>query len=441
MEDAFIIRGGKKLSGEITLSGAKNASLKLIIASLLFGNQKIILENIPKINDVLELVDLINQLGGKGRFIDKNVLELDSSSLRLNKVDMLHGSKIRVSFMLFAPLLYKFGECFIPNPGGCRIGARPIDRIVEGMRSIGIEVFYSSETGYYHAFLKQKPSGFYRFKKPTHTGTELLIMLSVFAKDKVILENCALEPEIDNLIDFLNQSGAKIKRTKDKIEIEGVKDLNFNQPFKVITDRNEAVTYISLVVASLGKIKVETISDESLFAFNQKLKEAGISIIKEKNGFSYYSDGSILATNIETFPHPGFMTDWQPNWAVLMTQAKGRSMIVERVFENRFAYVGELKKFGAKIELVDFKVDNPTDFYFFNYEKGRSYQQAVIIDGPTKLHNGVVNITDLRAGASLVVAALLASGESIVNGASILKRGYENFVEKITSLGGDIREV
>jgi len=442
MEDAFIISGGKKLGGEITLSGAKNASLKLIIASLLFENQKIILENIPKINDVLELVHLINLLGGKAKFIDKNVLEINSSTLKTNKVDMLHGSKIRVSFMLFAPLLYKFGECFIPNPGGCRIGARPIDRIVEGMRAIGIEVSYSSETGYYHAILKKNPSGYYRFNKPTHTGTELLIMLSVFSKDKVILENCALEPEIDNLIDFLNQSGAKIKRIKNKIEIEGVKNLNFNRPFKVISDRNEAVTYVSLVVASLGKIKVKTIDEESLFTFNQKLKEVGVSVIVEKNGFSYHPYGPILrATNVETSPHPGFMTDWQPNWAVLMTQAKGRSMIVERVFENRFTYVEELKKLGAKIELIDFKVDNPTDFYFFNYEVGRYYQQAIIIDGPVKLHNGVVNITDLRAGASLAVSALLAKGESVVNGASILKRGYENFVNKVKSLGGEIREI
>jgi len=442
MEDAFIINGGKKLGGEITLSGAKNASLKLIIASLLFNGQKIILENVPKINDVLELIHLINLMGGRAKFIENNVLEIDSANLNTNRVDMLHGSKIRVSFMFFAPLLYKFGECYIPNPGGCRIGARPIDRIIEGMKTIGVKVSYSSDTGYYHAVLKQKPSGFYRFKKPTHTGTELLIMFSVFSKDRVILENCALEPEIDNLIDFLNQSGAKIRRIKDKIEIEGVKNLNFNRPFKVISDRNEAVTYVSLVLASFGKIKVKAIDEESLFAFNQKLKEAGVSVIKENDSFFYHSYGPILkATNIETSPHPGFMTDWQPNWTVLMTQAKGKSMIVERVFENRFAYVEELKKLGAKIEFVDFKVDNPTDFYFFNYDIKSSYQQAIIVDGPVKLHNGVVNITDLRAGASLAIAALLASGESIVNGASILKRGYEKFVEKIKSLGGEIREV
>jgi UDP-N-acetylglucosamine 1-carboxyvinyltransferase len=442
MEDAFIINGGKKLKGEIALSGAKNAALKLIIASLLFDNQKVILENIPQINDVKGLIHLIEQLGAKAKFIEKNTLEIDASNLKVNKVDMFHGSKIRVSFMLFAPLLYKFGECFIPNPGGCRIGARPIDRIVEGMKNIGINVSYSSETGYYHAVLKQKPSGFYRFKKPTHTGTELLIMFSVFSKDRVILENCALEPEIDNLIDFLNQSGAKIIRIRDKIEIEGVKNLNFNQPFKVISDRNEAVTYVSLVLASFGKIKVKAIDEEFLFAFNQKLKEVGVSVIKEKDSFFYHPYGPILkATNIETLPYPGFMTDWQPNWTVLMTQAKGRSMIVERVFENRFAYVEELKKLGAKVEFIDFEVDNPTYFYFFNYDIKGFYRQAIVVDGPVKLHNGVVNITDLRAGASLAVAALLASGESVVKGASILKRGYENFVEKVKSLGGEIREI
>jgi UDP-N-acetylglucosamine 1-carboxyvinyltransferase len=443
MEDAFIIRGGKKLEGEVILSGAKNAALKLIIATLLFENQKIVLENVPQIADVLELIHLINLLGGKAKFIDKNVLEIDSSTLKTNKVDMFHGSKIRVSFMLFAPLLYKFGECFIPNPGGCRIGARPIDRIIEGMKAIGIEVGYSSKTGFYHALLKKRPTGFYQFKKPSHTGTELLIMLSVFAKDKVILQNCALEPEIDNLIDFLNQSGAKIKRDKNQIEIEGVKQLTFKNSFKVISDRNEAVTFISLAMASFGKIKVAPIREEDIFSFHQKLKEIGISVIKDgEDSFVYHPHGPFFkSTNIETSPHPGFMTDWQPNWAVLMTQAKGKSMIIERVFENRFAYVEQLKKLGAKIDFIDFFVDNPQDFYFFNYDKDKNYQQAILIDGPTKLHNGVVDITDLRAGATLAMAALLADDESVVNGASILKRGYENFVEKVRLLGGEIKEV
>jgi UDP-N-acetylglucosamine 1-carboxyvinyltransferase len=442
MEDAFIINGGKKLGGEITLSGAKNASLKLIIASLLFDSQKVILQNIPQINDVLELIHLINKLGAKARFIEKNTLEIDPTMLKDNKVDMLHSSKIRVSFMLFAPLLYRLGECYIPNPGGCRIGARPIDRIVEGMKNIGIDVSYSSETGYYHAVLKQRPSGFYRFKKPTHTGTELLIMLSILAKDKVVLENCALEPEIDNLIDFLNQGGAKIKRAKDKIEVEGIKKLNSNQPFKVVSDRNEAATYISLVVASFGKIKIKPIDEDSLFTFNQKLKETGVAVVKDGDSFIYHPYGPILkSTNIETSPHPGFMTDWQPNWAVLMTQAKGESIIVERVFENRFSYVDELRKFGAKIEFLKIPVENPEGYYFFNYEKDKIYQQAIRIYGPTKFHNAVVNVTDLRAGASLAVAALLVPGESVVNGASILKRGYENFVDKVKSLGGEIREI
>jgi len=442
MEDVFIINGGKKLGGEITLSGAKNASLKLIIASLLFDNQKVILKNIPQINDVLELIHLINKLGAKVRFIEKNTLEIDPTTLKDNKVDMLHSSKIRVSFMLFAPLLYKFGECYIPNPGGCRIGARPIDRIVEGMKAIGVDVSYSSETGYYHAVLKQKPLGFYRFKKPTHTGTELLIMLSILSEDKVVLENCALEPEIDNLINFLNQSGSKIKRIKDTIEIEGVKKLKINQHFEVISDRNEAVTYISAVLGSLGKIKVKPIKEESLFSFHKKLKEIGVDFVKEGGGFIYYPCKTILkSTNVETSPHPGFMTDWQPNWAVLMTQAKGESIIIERVFENRFSYVNELRKFGAKIDFLKIPVENPDLYYFFNYEKNKVYQQAIRIYGLTKFHNAVVNVTDLRAGASLAVAALLAEGESIVNGASILKRGYENFVDKIKSLGGEIREI
>lgn len=437
MEDAYIINGGKKLEGKVNLSGAKNAALKMIIASLLF-EEKVILENVPRIRDVEELLHLINKLGVSFKYLGKNTLEIDPQGLKNNKVDFFHASKIRVSFMLFAPLLYKFGECFIPNPGGCRIGARPIDRIVEGMKTLGIKVVYDSQTGFYQAKMDKKPTGYFRFNKPTHTGTELLIMLSVFGKEKVIIDNCANEPEIDNLIDFLNQGGAKIKKTKGRVEVEGVKRLSFKKPFEIILDRNEAVTYTSLVIATKGKIKI-SIKKNYLETFIKNLINAGVIFKEEKESLFFSYSGRLLPTSIETSPHPGFMTDWQPNWAVLMTQAQGKSIIHERVFENRFSYVEELKKLGAQINFIEKKVINPKDFYYFNYDEKKKYQQIIEIIGPNNLHNGVLNIADLRAGASLAMAALIAKGESVVNGVSILERGYEDFVEKVKLLGGDIK--
>lgn len=440
MEDSYVIKGGKRLTGEVNLSGAKNAALKMIIASLLF-EKKVILENIPRINDVNELIHLIKLLGVQVEFIDKNTIEIDPTTLNKNKVDLFHASKIRVSFMLFAPLLYKFGECFLPNPGGCRIGARPIDRIVDGMKKIGISLEYDSQTGYYQAKMKKRPSGNYRFSKPTHTGTELLIMISVLGNDKVILENCAIEPEIDNLIDFLNESGGKITKIGNKVEIVGVKKLSLNKPFKILYDRNEAITYICLVLATGGNIKMNNINQNHIDAFIKKVNQAGAEVDIDKQSLVFRFKQKLKAIDITTSPHPGFMTDWQPNWAVLMTQAKGKSVIVERVFENRFSYVDELNKLGAKIKFIDQKISHPESFYFFNYKKNVEYNQAIEITGPVKLHGGILNIFDLRAGASLAIAGLIADGESVINGVSILERGYEDFIDKVKRLGGEIKKI
>lgn len=439
MEDSYIIKGGIKLGGEVKLSGAKNAALKMIIAALLF-EEKVVLENIPRINDVIELLHLVRLLGAKADFIDKNRVEINAISLNNSKVDLLHASKIRVSFMLFAPLLYKFGSCLVPNPGGCRIGARPIDRIIMGMKELGVIVDYNSKTGYYEAEMTDKPHGYYRFAKPSHTGTELLILLSVLSNDKVTLDNCANEPEIDDLIKFLNESGAKIKKENGRIEILGVSKLKFRRPYKIISDRNEAVTYISLVLATGGNLKISDLAVSDVAGFFKKLEKAGARVT-DNGDLVIKSEKNITAVDIETAPHPGFMTDWQPNWAVLMTLAKGKSVIHERVFENRFSYVEELKKLGAKIQFIERKVENPENFYFFNYKKNKKYSQMIEIDGPVNLHGGVLNIADLRAGASLAIAALVAEGESAVNGVSILERGYENFVIKVRELGGDIKKI
>lgn len=440
MEDSYIINGGKRLSGTVEISGAKNAALKMMIASLLF-EEKVTLHNVPRIADVSELINLINSLGAKARFIAENTVEIDPRDLSINRVDLLYGSKIRVSFMLFAPLLMKFRHCFVPNPGGCRIGARPIDRIVFGMKTLGVEVDYDSQTGYYEARMDKSVRGKYRFEKPTHTGTELLILLSLIGSETVQIENAAQEPEIDNLIEFLNESGAKILKDGAKITIYGVKKLSFKKPFAVMQDRNEAVTFSSLVLSTGGSVEIQKISPSLIEPYLKKLKDAGVNLNIEKTGFATANSGLIKAVNIETSPHPGFMTDWQPNWAVLMTQAEGTSIIHERVFENRFSYVEELRKLGAEIEYVKIPVKNPIEYFFFNFDPNKVYNQAIRIRGVQKLHGGALNILDLRAGATLAIAALTAEGESIINGVSILERGYENFVEKVKNLGGEIKKI
>ncbi len=441
MEDAYIIKGGRPLKGEVQLSGAKNVALKVIISALLFDGE-VIVHNIPRINDVHELLHLIRSMGGKAEFTEKNTVVVDGRSIKTNKVDFLHGSKMRVSFMLFAPLLAKFKECYVPNPGGCRIGARPIDRIIEGMKAIGIEVSYDSSTGYYHALMQKSPSGKYRFIKSSHTGTELLILIALLGKNIITLENTALEPEIDELILFLNEAGAKIKREAVKITVSPTPTLHQRNPFTITSDRNEAVTYATLALTTKGQIVINGVPKNPIQTFIDSVKKIGGGFQELGNDkFSFYYTKELTALNIETSPHPGFMTDWQPNWAVLMTHAKGESIIHERVFENRFSYVEELRKLGAEIDYVKIPVKNSMEYFFFNFDPSKKYNQAIRIKGPQQLHGGALTISDLRAGASLAIAAFCAEGESVINGASILERGYEDFVEKTRKLGGEIRKL
>lgn len=443
MEDAYIVYGGKPLKGEVQLSGAKNSALKVIIAGLLFKDE-VYFSNIPKIKDIEGLLYLIRSLGGKADFVDKNKVVVSNQGIKINKIDLLQASKTRVSFMLFAPLLNLFGRAEIPNPGGCRIGLRPIDRQIKLMRSLGIKVDYNSDDGYYKAKLKdsQIKGGVYTFEKPSHTGTEFAIMLGCLADGETIIKNASQEPEIDDLIDFLNRSGGKIKREKDRIYIQGVKRLLSPNQYPITNDRNEAVTYAIFALSTGGDVEVIGINPKVIGVFIKKVQQVGGKVIIGKNRVRFYYQGELKPSDIVTRPHPGFMTDWQAPWAVLMTQANGVSTIHETVFENRFSYVEELRKLGARIELFQPKVDHPERLYQFNYRKKESnLSQAIKIFGKTKLHNGVLKVFDLRAGASLLIAASCASGESVVKGASVIERGYEAIDKKLTNLGLKIKKI
>jgi UDP-N-acetylglucosamine 1-carboxyvinyltransferase len=438
--DIFAINGGVPLGGTITISGAKNVALKAFVASLL-TDEPLTLHGVPLIRDVALMADLLAGLGRSVAF-DGHTVRITADGKRVTRVPLELGARLRTSSMVLGPLLAREGEAVIPNPGGCRIGARPIDRHIEGLRDMGADITYHSEDGYFHARASNLLGITYTFAKNTHTGTETLILAAVLATGKTVLKNAAEEVEIDDLIKLLVAMGAKIKRTAPReITIVGV-DVLHGCDYGIMPDRNEEVTLAIAAALTGGKIQVTNSTHETLSAFLEAFRQAGGKADLTRGGMTYSSGGSLRAVDVTTKPHPGFMTDWQAPWAVLMTQATGTSTIHETVFESRFSYVSELRKMGADITFYDPEVVNPEVFYNYNWsDRIPGYHQGIRIVGPTKLHNAVVEIADLRAGATLVLAALAAIGESFVHGIEHLDRGYEAFETRLTGLGAKIKRV
>lgn len=437
----FIIKGGRPLKGEVSVSGAKNVALKVLIASLL-TDEEVVIKNIPLITDFYRMVKIIESLGVETKIgKEKHQIVMRNKGLRKFRVPLEVGARLRTSSMVIAPLLSRLGQAQIPNPGGCRIGARPIDRHIEGLKKMGAKIKYNPEDGYFYAQAQKLAGATYRFPKNTHTGTETLILAAVLAEGETVLENAAQEREIDDLIRLLNLMGAKINRVSPrKIVIKGVEKLH-RAEFKIMPDRNEAVTLAVAALATKGDVLIHGPERESLKAFFEKLDQAkaGWEPV-DKNSTRFYFKDKLKAVDVTTAPYPGFMTDWQAPWAVLMTQAQGTSIVHETIFENRLAYAQELKKLGAKIEFFNPQVKNPRQFYNFNWQDNRSfYYHAIRITGPTPLHNGVLQVTDLRAGATLVVAGLVASGTSYIDGVEHIDRGYEKIEDRLRKLGAEIR--
>ncbi len=440
--EKLVINGGKKLKGEVSIFGSKNVALKALVAACL-TDEEVIIENVPLISDFLIMVDIIKELGGTVDITDHTV-SVKLEKFVKDKILLDKAAEVRTSFMFLAPLLARVGKAIIPNPGGCRIGARPIDRVIDGLKSMGVHVDYDSKDGYFHAATNHQKGLFgtkYKFIKNTHTGTEAMILTAVLAKGETVLENAAQEPEVDELIDFLIKMGAKIKRTHQRtIRIEGVQKLH-GATFRINPDRNEIVTFAVAAIITKGDMFIKDIQGEGLVEFLEALDKAGGGYEEKTDGIRFFYENELRPTDITTSIYPGFMTDWQGPWAVLMTTAKGSSVIHETIYENRFSYVSELKKMGAHIELFNPKVENPDDFYNFNIDDDNGYFHAERIYGPVTLHNGVVNVSDLRAGATLVLAALAAKGESIIFGLDHLDRGYEQFDKRLRVLGADIKRV
>lgn len=442
--EKIVIKGGRKLTGRIGVSGAKNVALKALVAACL-TDEKVIIKNIPLISDFKVMVDIIKQLGGQAHINDHSIT-VEAKNFNKDKITLDEAAKIRTSAMFMAPLLARVGKAVIPNPGGCRIGARPIDRTIKGLEKMGFSVSYNSKDGYFYI---KKKEGFkeskivYKFGKTTHTGTETLIMIaSLLEGTEIILENAASEPEVDELINFLNQMGAKILRSAERtIKIKGVSKLSGTE-FTIGPDRNEIVTWAIAGIITKGDIFVKDANRVDLSPFLQRLELVGGGVEQKNGGIRFYYKNPLVAVNVQTSSYPGFMTDWQGPWAVLMTQAKGEAVIHETVYENRFGYVGELKKLGAHIVGFNPDVKNPEEVYNFNLsDNSPSYFHAIKVKGPTNLHNGVVEMSDLRAGATLVLAALSATGESVIFGVEHLDRGYERLEEGLKSLGANIKRI
>ena len=435
----FEIIGGRKLKGRIEVFGSKNVVLKVLVAACLTG-EEIFIDNVPLISDVYAMAEIIEHLGGKIVFKDHR-LTIKVEDFISSKIALEKAAETRTSFMFLAPLLARKKEAIIPNPGGCRTGARPIDRVIGGLKKMGVKVKYNSKDGFFHATAPNGLNGaYYKFEKSTHTGTETMLIVAVLAKGKTVLENAAQEPEIDELIAFLRRMGAKIVREKPRrIVIQGVEKLH-KASFIIAPDRNEVVTFAVGAIITQGDIFIKDIAKRGLEEFLEMLKKIGAGFEIKKNGIRFYYKGPLKSSDVATSFYPGFMTDWQGPWAVLMTQANGISTLHETVYENRFNYVGELRKMGAEIELFNPKVRNPAKFYNFNIKDDKKTNlHAAKITGPVNLHNGILTMTDIRAGATLVLGALVASGESVLFGLEYLDRGYEQFEQRLKSLGAKIK--
>ena len=415
----LLIRGGKSLNGEVRISGAKNAALP-IIASTLLVDSPVIIGNLPYLQDVTTMVELLGKMGSKLTLHEEFRVEIDTRDIRLFTAPYELVKTMRASILVLGPLLTRYGEANVSFPGGCTIGSRPVDLHIEGLRAMGAEI--DIEDGYIKA---KAPKGLHgadiHFKLVTVTGTENLMMAAVLAKGKTTLYNAAKEPEVVDLANALISWGANIQGVgTDTIVIHGVKRLQ-GQPYFIVPDRIEAGTYLVAGAITRGRIKVKNVCTEQMIITLEKLSEAGAHISSGKDWVELDMKGNrAKAVDIVTAPYPGFATDMQAQFVALNAVAEGEGRVVETIFENRFMHVTELWRMGADIVLDG---------------------NVAICRGVEELKGAPVMATDLRASASLVLAGLVANGETIVDRIYHIDRGYSCIEEKMTQLGADIRRI
>ena len=416
--DKISILGGKTLEGIITISGSKNATLPILASSLL-TNEKSNLSNVPNLLDVITMKELLSSLGINITANQKSLF-LEPGNNISTHADYELVRKMRASVLVLGPLLARYGKAEVSLPGGCAIGSRPVDIHIDALKKMGANIVIKD--GYIKAKVPNKRliGADISFAKVSVGATENIIMASSLAKGKTIIRNAALEPEIDDLILVLNKMGAKINRLdNNQIEIEGVNNLK-GFSHSVMPDRIEAGTYAMAAVITGGKIQLLNAEEKYLINVIKYLIKVGAKIEYNVDGILIEGPKIIKNTDIKTEVYPGFPTDLQAQAMALMTVAKGSSVIEESIFENRFMHIAELVRFGANIKISGFKAH---------------------IKGRKKLNGAQVMATDLRASSSLILAALKAEGETIINRVYHLDRGYENLEKKLSMCGANIRRV
>ncbi len=419
--DKLVIQGGARLHGEVTISGAKNAALPILCAALL-AETPLKLSSVPKLKDVGTTINLLQHMGVVvTRNADK--VDLDASNIKILEAPYEMVKTMRASILVLGPLLARFGKARVSLPGGCAIGSRPVDLHIKGLQAMGANIHI--EHGYIEASAEHLPNkrlqgARYYMDLVTVTGTENLMMAAALAQGTTVLENAAKEPEVVDMADCLIKMGAKIKGAgTDVITIEGVDKLN-GAEHQVVCDRIEAGTYMVAAAMTGGEVKLLNVSAHLLDAVIEKLREAGATVLSDANTITVKSDGKLKAVNIRTAPHPAFPTDMQAQFMALNTVASGVSKVTETIFENRFMHVQEMQRLGADID-----IDGNT----------------ALVKGVSELEGATVMATDLRASASLVLAGLVAKGQTVIERIYHLDRGYEDLEEKFNALGANVKRM
>ena len=411
--ESYIVEGGKRLEGEVVISGAKNAALPIIAATILNPEQSEI-ENCPNIHDVFIMFNILEVLGCKVHKNNSKII-IDTSVVNGYEIPENLMREMRSSVILVGALLGRNKKCIFTYPGGCEIGARPINMHLEGFKQLGVNIV--EEHGKITCECEKLTGADITLDFPSVGATENIMLASVFAEGITYIRNVAREPEIKDLQDFLNSMGANVTGAgSNTIVVKGVKELH-KTSHSVIPDRIEAGTYLCMASATRGNVLIRNVIPEHLSSVIHKLRQMGAKLDVKKNEIAISVPKVLLPTNIKTMPYPGFPTDMQSQFTALLAVTKGTSIVVETIFENRFKYINELIRMGAKITV-----------------EGRT----AVIQGGDKLNGASTEMTDLRGGAALVLASLAAEGESSISGIHYLERGYENFVYKLQLLGAKI---
>ena len=426
------ITGGKKLKGEIEIHGAKNSITKLLVVSTL-TDQKCTFFNVPEIDDLEVTIDLCKSIGAKVTWDkEKHLIEIQTPKITTSKIPQKFSGKNRIPILLFGPLLARCGKASIPVLGGCKIGARPVDIHFDALKSLGAEIKTTEDS--YQAKVKNGLVGnLIELRYPSVGATENAMLAAVRASGKTVIKNAAIEPEITDIVKFLQKIGAIVFTDVDRtLIIEGVEKLS-GAKHSAIADRIEAASYAVAAAITDGNILLKGAQQFSLITFLNMFRKAGGGFKVHKHGIEVYRERPLHNLSVETDVYPGFSTDWQQPFVVLLTQAEGVSVVHETVYENRFGYTQSLNKMGAKIELHNQCLGSKKCRF-----EHHDYKHSAVIQGPTKLKSTDLVIPDLRAGFAYVLAALVAEGKSKITGLDQLYRGYERIEEKLEKIGAQI---